>query len=76
MSAETENDTQKIYQLDLFHIFQKANRKIKDEESRKTVKKLLKEKKYDEALEKIKELINLETDKKANDELKELYSYY
>ncbi|CAB1252138.1 transposase [Clostridiaceae bacterium BL-3] len=76
ISAETENDTQKIYQLDLFHIFQKANRKIKDEESRKTVKKLLKEKKYDEALEKIKELINLETDKRANDELKELYSYY
>ncbi|WP_368487915.1 UPF0236 family transposase-like protein [Clostridium sp. BJN0013] len=35
ISHETKNDTQKIYQLDLFHIFQKANRKIKNKESRK-----------------------------------------
>lgn len=64
ISDETKNDTQKIYQLDLFHIFQKANRKIKNEESRKIVKKLLREKKYDNVLEKIKEFINLETDEK------------
>lgn len=76
ISAETENDAQKIYQLDLFHIYQKASRKIKDEESRKTIKKLLKKKKYDKILEKLKEFIASESDEKIKGELEEVYSYY
>lgn len=62
ISAETENNIQKLYQLDLFHIYQKANRKIRNEESRKKIKKLLKKKKYDKVLELLKELIESEKD--------------
>ena len=76
ISAETENNIQKIYQLDLFHIYQKANRKIKDEDLRKETKKLLKKKKYDKVLEKLKESIDTESDEGIKEELKEVYSYY
>jgi flagellin-specific chaperone FliS len=76
ISAETENNLQKIYQLDLFHIFQKANRKIEDEEARKTIKKLLKKKKYSKILEKLKEFITLESDEKIKEKLEEVYNYY
>lgn len=76
ISSETENNIQKIYQLDLFHIFQKANRKLKNEEHRKEIKKLLKKKKYDKVLEKLKEYINIENDEKIKEQLEEVYSYY
>ncbi len=76
ISAETENNIQKIYQLDLFHIFQKASRKIKSDESRKIIKKLLRKKRYDKVLEKLKEFIASEEDEKRKKELEEVYSYY
>ena len=60
----------------MFHIFQKASRKIKNEEDRATIKKLLKKKKYDKVLEKLKELIDLSYDDKTREELEEVYNYY
>ncbi|MBP2032187.1 arsenate reductase-like glutaredoxin family protein [Clostridium algifaecis] len=60
----------------MFHIYQKANRKIKNKEARKKIKKLLKKKKYAETIEKLKEFIDKETDEKAKEELKEVFNYY
>ena len=38
------------YQLDLFHIYQKATRKISNLDDRKKIKKLIKDKKFDELI--------------------------
>lgn len=47
ISVEAEMNANMIYQLDLFHIYQKANRKIKDENIRKEINELIKADKYD-----------------------------
>lgn len=76
ISAEAEINDQMIYQLDLFHIYQKSTRKIKDKKARNKVKKLIKKKEYKKLLESVKDLIDSEEDEKAKENLEELYKYY
>lgn len=76
ISAELGLDSRMIYQLDLFHIYQKASRKIKDKDNRDAVKKLIGEKDYDKVLEKVKELMDNAEDEKIKENLSELYTYY
>lgn len=76
ISAELGLDSRMIYQLDLFHIYQKASRKIKDKNDREIVKKLIKKKEYDKVLEKVKELMDNAQDEKIKENLSQLYTYY
>lgn len=55
-SSECEDDASCIYQLDLFHIYSKASKKVKDEKARKGLHKLIKECKCEKLINKSKEL--------------------
>ena len=75
ISSECEDDADCVYQLDLFHIYSKASKKVKDEKSRKELHKLIKESKWDELIAKSEELWE-QACEEEKEKLFELYSYY
>ncbi len=76
ISQEIEEDASVQYQLDLFHIYQKATRKISNLDDRKKVKKLIKDKKFSQLIDECKKLYESETDEKEKEKLREVYIYY
>lgn len=75
ISSECGDDANSLYQLDLFHIYSKASKKVKDEKARKELHKLIKEGKWDELILKSKELWE-QGGKEEKEKLFDLYSYY
>ena len=76
ISKEIDIDASVEYQLDLFHIYQKATRKISNLDDRKKIKKLIKDKKFDQLINECKRLYEVESDEKEKEKLREVYSYY
>jgi len=76
ISKEIDIDASVQYQLDLFHIYQKATRKISNLDDRKKIKKLIKDKKFDQLINECKRLYEVESDEKEKEKLREVYSYY
>jgi hypothetical protein len=76
ISNEIDTDASVEYQLDLFHIYQKATRKISNLDDRKKIKKLIKDKKFDQLINECKRLYEVESDEKEKEKLREVYSYY
>lgn len=76
ISNEIDIDASAQYQLDLFHIYQKATRKISNLDNRKKIKKLIKNKKFDQLINECKRLYEVESDEKEKEKLREVYSYY
>lgn len=76
ISNEIEMDASVQYQLDLFHIYQKATRKISNLDDRKKIKKLIKDKKFIQLVDECKKLYKDEADEKEKEKLKEVYNYY
>lgn len=76
ISQEIEEDASVQYQLDLFHIYQKATRNISNLDDRKKVKKLIKNKKFSMLIDECKKLYEAETDEKEKEKLREVYIYY
>ena len=76
ISKEIDMDASVQYQLDLFHIYQKATRKISNLDDRKKIKKLIKDKKFDELINECNRLYENESDEKEKEKLREVYSYY
>ena len=76
ISKEIDIDASVQYQLDLFHIYQKATRKISNLDNRKKIKKLIKDKKFDQLINECKRLYEVESDEKEKEKLREVYSYY
>jgi len=64
------------YQLDPFHKNREITRKVSDKEQRKTIRKLLSEKRIDELLVYIKSKSVLAEDEKEQKKLTELYEYF
>ena len=76
ISKEIEMDAMVQYQLDLFHIYEKATRKIANPDDRKKIKKLIKDKKFDKLIEECNKLYENEADEKEKQKLREVYTYY
>lgn len=76
ISKEVEMDAMVQYQLDLFHIYEKATRKIANLDDRKKIKKLIKDKKFDKLIEECNKLYENESDEKEKQKLREVYTYY
>jgi hypothetical protein len=76
ISKEVEEDASVQYQLDLFHIYQKAARKISNLDERKKIKKLIKDKKFSQLIDECKKLYEAERDEKEKEKLREVYIYY
>lgn len=75
ISSECEENADCVYQLDLFHIYSKASKKVKDENARKELHKLIKECKWEKLISKSKELWEQGCEEEKGN-LKELYNYY
>lgn len=75
ISSECEEDLNCVYQLDLFHIYSKASKKVKDEKDRKELYKLIKGNKWEELISLSKRLWE-QAPEEEKENLKELYSYY
>ena len=69
-------DADTHYQLDPFHKNREITRKVSDKEQRKTIRKLLSEKRIDELLLYIKSKSILAEDEKEQKKLTELYEYF
>lgn len=76
ISNEIEMDASVQYQLDLFHIYQKATRKISNLDDREKIKKLIKDKKFSQLVDECKKLYEAEADEKEKEKLREVYNYY
>ena len=76
ISKEVEMDATVQYQLDLFHIYEKATRKISNSDDRNKIKKLIKDKKFDKLIEECNKLYENESDEKEKQKLREVYIYY
>ena len=76
ISKEVDMDASVQYQLDLFHIYQKATRKISNLDDRKKIEKLIKDRKFDKLIDECKKLYETESDEKEKEKLKEVYNYY
>ena len=76
ISKEIDIDSSIQYQLDLFHIYQKATRKISNLDNRKKIKKLIRDKKFDQLIDECKRFYEAESDEKEKEKLREVYSYY
>ena len=57
-------DANIVKQLDLFHIYKKVLTKIKDKRKAGYIRKLLKNKEYEKALNKINEMLDNENNEK------------
>lgn len=75
ISSECEEDADCVYQLDLFHIYSKASKKVKDINIRKELHKLIKESKWEELILRSKQLWEQAPEEEKKN-LWELYSYY
>lgn len=69
-------DSDTHYQLDPFHKNREITRKVRDKEQRKTIRKLLSEKRIDELLLYIKSKSILAENEKEQKKLTELYEYF
>lgn len=76
ISNEIDIDASVEYQLGLFHIFQRATRKISNLDDRKKIKELIKDRKFDQLITECKRLYEIESDEKEKGKLREAYSYY
>ena len=75
IDQEAKMDANIVKQLDLFHIYKKVLTKIKDKRKAGYIRKLLKNKEYEKALNKINEMLDNENNEKEKEKLKELYDY-
>lgn len=64
-----------VYQLDLFHIYNKASKKVKDEKARKELYKRIKESQWEELISLSRKLWE-QAPEEEKENLKELYNYY
>lgn len=76
ISKEIDLDASIQYQLDFFHIYQKATRNISNSDDRKRIKNLIKNKKFDELVIECKKLYEMQSDDKEKEKLREVYNYY
>ena len=76
ISKEVEMDATVQYQLDLFHIYEKATRKITNSDDRNRIKKLIKNKEFEKLIDECKKLYENELDEKEKEKLREVYIYY